>query len=358
MGLISFENFNSDFLLDEEAAGLLRQATDSQTATIYSFPSDFKSQIEGADRLAMSAKIWTLNIGTLAVLFTSCSLVFIVLLLLEVEFPRPVSIIMAIVGMVGFLLAWLSSRYSPRIPSLSGKLFSPRQTWLENRFVVEKARCWHFHLIVRALNEDTETEDTVAKFKNFRAQRYKIDCVHSNTRGEMYRLIDGGDRLHFSGPKPPSLAPSRNIILPTYLKLRLEYQLNYLGGKLGEANSGVFWGVSLNAWGKWAKMISSFLVVAAILSAMISCLVPNLAGISLILAITGLSVRVWGQGMALQPDRVGYQYYYDALTALHKDWLNSKSDEEKLIIALRVEEEARAELEKFLRCNAEATFLF
>jgi hypothetical protein len=78
---------------------------------------------------------------------------------------------------------------------------------------------------------------------------------------------------------------------------------------------------------------------------------------AVVLAIVGVAVRAWRDGLALGEDRERYQDMRHRLELAVERWDTSK-DEEQFQTAEEVEQVTLEELRGFLRSHARAQFLF
>lgn len=246
--------------------------------------------------------------------------------------------------------AFFASRYGP-----------PRRRWLKHRFITEVLRQWHFRRLLdgaaigRSL--DPQNKPTTAVDGTLPAL---IHDLTGNVGDKMAELSQF--RRDPLGPIPHSILPAdvqpRLQMLSAYRALRLDHQREFAVYKLS-ADDRTFAGLSLGALGALTEHLAAVTLVLAL-----TCSITRLfvafawsptAAVSL--AVTGVAVRAWRDGFALEPERERYQEMLHELELLTTRWESAEDDERRFHIAEEVERAGLEELRSFIRTHERAQFL-
>jgi hypothetical protein len=158
----------------------------------------------------------------------------------------------------------------------------------------------------------------------------------------------------------------RAQLLEAYRVLRLDHQLEFAMYKLS-VDDKTFAGLSLLALSNVAEQLAGatlalakLKLVLALGCAIVRLFVPfewaPIAGVSL--AMTGVAVRVWRDGFAVEAERERYQELSHQLASLTARWESADDDEQRFRVAEEVERAALEELRTFIRSHEQAQFLF
>lgn len=254
-------------------------------------------------------------------------------------------------AVAALVLALLASRYGPL-----------RRRWLKHRFVTEVLRQWHFR---RLLEGSTIPHGDAARSPVALPLRESVSAFMSNLAGavgsKMNELAELRRDPLGSIPRTslPRNADVRAQLLEAYRVLRLDHQRDFAIYKLS-VDDRTFAGLSLLALSRLSDQLAGATLVLALGCSIARLFIPfdwaPIAGASL--AMTGVAVRVWRDGLALDSERERYQEMAHELELLTDRWNQAESDEQRFRVAEEVERAALEELRTFIRSQEQAQFLF
>ena len=158
--------------------------------------------------------------------------------------------------------------------------------------------------------------------------------------------------------------------------LRFEHQLRYSHRKIeseGEAT-----GLALEERRNWSEAVATVTLAGAVLVSSMAFLVSLtevffaghglqweplpvtrfLAGSALFLAVLSAASRAYRAAYTLPDESESYEEYCDRVRELRAAFKAASSDTEKLQQLVHLEQEAAAELRRFIRMKMRATFIF
>jgi hypothetical protein len=177
----------------------------------------------------------------------------------------------------------------------------------------------------------------------------------------MDNLAESGIDILGSVPNPqlPKNPETRSQLLEAYRVLRLDHQLEFAVWKLSTDDE-TFLGTSSLALVRLADQLAGTTLLIALALSATRLFIPlewvPFAAVSL--AIVGVSVRAWRDGMALGEERERYQEMRHRLELIVARWRAATSDERRFQVAEEVEQSALEELRSFIRFQDRAQFLF
>ena len=243
-------------------------------------------------------------------------------------------------AVVSLILALLASRYGPF-----------RRRWLKHRFVTEVLRQWHFRGLLDAESADQRNRDLSILLTNLAGSvGAKMDELAELRRDPLGRIP------HARLPVDPNL---RTQLLDAYRVLRLDHQRGFAMYKLS-ADEKTFAGLSLLALSNITNRLAGATLVLALACSLARLFVPfawaPIAGVSL--AVTGVAVRAWRDGLGLEQEKERYQEMLHELELLTARWEDAATEELRFRVAEEVEQAALEELRAFIRLHERAQFLF
>jgi len=257
-------------------------------------------------------------------------------------------------SLIGILLAFLASRYGPF-----------RRKWMKHRFLTECLRRWHFSKIIKGDEVDSSVKTNTTRKKYQERREAEFQSFVSELRGTLGQKMD---RFLESADDPLNEIPLATLpsnpevcreILGAYYVLRLNHQLEYAVYKLSVEDK-TFLNISIDLLTRQ----TDYLAAATLISAMVFSGVQIIVSVnwmpvtSISLAILGVAVRSWRDGLALGEDKERYQDMRYRLERLAARWSNAADDVERFKVAEDVESLATEELRAFIRTHERAQFLF
>ena len=269
------------------------------------------------------------------------------------ELPTPAAKAIEACGLLGLVAAFLASRF-----------WKFRREWLKSRFFCECLRQWQFR----------RTLDGVAIERAAASPAARTDYEHARDAAFGYFVADltreVGQRLgeladsavdpvalpfEPHAPADPAVAAQ---LASAYFHFRLDHQINYAVYKLS-ADDKTFAGVSGELLVKATDMLAAASLVGALAVSVVQLFhaLPfgGFAGVGL--AIFGVAVRAWRDGMALDEERERYQDMRQRLQSLAARWADAPDDPARLRLAEEVERAGLEELRSFVRQHGKAQFL-
>lgn len=268
--------------------------------------------------------------------------------------PRSLETLIEVCGLLGVVLAFLVSRYGPF-----------RRRWLKSRFLTECYRQWHFAQWLDGQTIDSSSDSEAAQIAYLQTRAQRFEGLVSDLRGsvgqKMDRLRECAEPLVDDIPPSslPKVGPVRQQLLDAYRALRLDHQLEYAIYKLSPDDKTLA-RLSLRLLVGATDLLAGTTLVCALGCSILQLTTPQtwmpLAGV--LLAIGGVAVRAWRDGLALGEEQEHYQEMRQRLEVLRERWRKAAADEERLKIAMEVEQFALEELRSFIRTHETAQFLF
>ncbi len=261
-------------------------------------------------------------------------------------------IIVEMSAILGLLVAIFVSRYGPL-----------RRRWLRNRFVTEILRVWHFRYLISTEFDRSGTKQVDRdRYVATRAKAFAAFIRQSDgSVGEkMSRLIT--KREDPLGTIPVLRLPSDKIaceqLLEAYRVLRLDHQIEFAEYKLS-ADDRTLFGASCSLLVQVANLLAGTTLLLAMVAAVLHLFLPLnwLPLVAVSLAIAGVAVRAWRDGLGLEDERERYSEMLHRLESIKQRW-DKSSTQEQLSLASELEHAAVEELRSFLRTHDKAQFLF
>jgi hypothetical protein len=261
-------------------------------------------------------------------------------------------IFVEVCGILGLILALLASKYGPF-----------RRSWLQNRFVTEVLRQWHFRYLL-----DTRAWQPQPHWDSARFEQHRADDLHflqNGLRGAVGQRMDllVNARIDPVGEIPkahlPKDATAQREIIDAYRRLRLDHQIEFAEYKLSPDDR-TFMRLSLEALVSITNQLAGAALVLA-LGCSIARLFQPLPWVSfaaVALAVVGVAIRAWRDGLSLREERERYDEIRHRLGLLRERWHSAANDGARFTIAVEVEQAAAEELRSFIHCHMTAQFLF
>jgi hypothetical protein len=248
-------------------------------------------------------------------------------------------------------LALLASRYGP-----------VRRRWLKHRFVTEVLRQWHFR---RLLDVDMLERAKDGSGQPLTPRNQELSALVHDLAGSVGEKMDALSEFRRDplGPVPRARLPEaphvRAQLLDAYRALRLDHQRDFAIYKLSTEDR-TFAGLSLSALSTFTDQLAGTTLILALAFSVARLVVvfawSPMAAVSL--AITGVAVRAWRDGLALESERERYHEMLHVLELLTVRWESAESEEQRFLIAEEVERAGVEELRFFIRSHERAQFLF
>lgn len=250
-------------------------------------------------------------------------------------------------ALIGFALAILVSRWGPF-----------RRRWLSNRFAAETLRQWHFRRLLDGIDTDAvgaRIERRDADLQGF------LHGLAGSVAQKMDRLIESADDPlpRIPEPKLPTDSRARAELLEAYEQLRLAHQLDFAVYKLSPDDNTL-----LRIPNSLLVQLTQGAAGLTLLFALVFALLPlfgiaeKLSWVAVMLAIGGVAVRAWRDGLLLGEERERYHEVRHRLELLHDRWHAAPNDEARFALGQELEQAALRELRQFLRQHEQAQFLF
>jgi hypothetical protein len=261
-----------------------------------------------------------------------------------------VAIAAEVCAIAALTLALIASRYGP-----------VRRRWLKHRFVAEVLRQWHFRNLLDGGSIERSVTDRAAFGARRRASLEAfLDRLESTPGAHMDSLSQ--HRRDPIGPLHTASLPVdaglRAELLEAYQVLRLEHQRLFAIHKLSPDDR-TFLGLSLSALAQIAEHVASATLVLALAVSVARLIVPfdwaPFAALSL--AVAGVAVRTWRDGVALHQEHDRYHEMLHELELFTARWASAVADDQRLEIAGDVEHAALDECRTFIRSHERAQFV-
>lgn len=338
--------FNHDLLLDEADQKIVRL----RWPTIAKFLIDplLIQRLKKHERSAKLHKQCVQYLGTAAVLLTAYSLLGVTAhSALHLSWADPWEWTFHVAALIGFALAVAASRWGPF-----------RRRWLGNRFIAELLRQWHFRRLLASVDAD----DVAAQIE--RRKRDLQGFLHGLAGAvpqKMDRLIENADDPLPAIPEPklPKNPEARAELLEAYQQLRLDHQLDFAFYKLSPDDNTIL-GLSNRLLVQLTQGAAGLTLFFALVVALLPLfnIAHGLGWVAVMLAIAGVAVRAWRDGLLLGEERERYLEVRHRLELLQDRWRAAPNDDARFALGRELEQAALRELRQFLRQQEQAQFLF
>jgi hypothetical protein len=188
-----------------------------------------------------------------------------------------------------------------------------------------------------------------------------LHTLQGSVGQKMDQMAESGTDVLGAVPSPhlPKTPEARLHLLQAYRILRLDHQLDFAVWKLS-LDDKTFLGISSLGLVRLTDHLASTTLLIALALSVTRLFSPlewvPFAAVSL--AIMGVGVRAWRDGMALGEERERYQEMRHRLELIIARWEAATSDERRFHLAEEVEQLALEELRAFVRSHDRAQFLF
>jgi hypothetical protein len=252
-----------------------------------------------------------------------------------------------------------------------------RFQWCLAVFCRERLRQWHFQkfldgkLITLLATDPAGYDRELDKRWNFLQESLRDGPGMMNE----FKSNMENDFLHTSSDyADPDLL---TLALESLKTLRIEHQLGFSNRKLESEADG--YGLALQERTSWSETVASTSLAGAVLISALTVLLPIaypgwfpahnlsssapdfgrvLGGCALMLAVLSAATRAYRAGCTLPDESESYDEYCDRIREVRLMFKNLPDSEQRLQQLKRLEEEAAAELRRFLRMKSRATFIF
>ena len=255
-------------------------------------------------------------------------------------------------ALLGVSLAGFASRYGPI-----------RRRWLRNRFMTEVLRQWHFRRLLDTYTLDLDSKTGV---KDYLLQRSKeFAALLQELKGTVGQKMD---RFTANGLDPLGDIPDVHMMANTeaqkqlheaFRVLRIDHQLEFMVYKLSEDDK-TFLGFSLDALVQITDQLAGLTLFLALGCSIVQLYRPfswaPFAAVTL--ALAGVAVRTWRDGLALGEEKERYQETLNRLERLRAIWDRATHNDERSVVHRELERTALEEMRSFIRAHGTAQFLF
>ena len=252
-----------------------------------------------------------------------------------------------------------------------------RFQWCLAVFCRERLRQWHFQkfldgkLISRVATDPAAYDQELDKRWNYLQESLR------DGPGMMNEFKSNTENDFFHTPSGYSDSEVVDLVLESLRTLRIEHQLGYSNRKLELEVEGT--GLALQERTSWSETVASSSLAGAVLISALSILLPItrpewfaahnfsssapdlgriLGGCALMLAVLSAASRAYRAGCTLPDESESYDEYCDRIREVRLVFKNIPDTKNRLRQLERLEEEAAAELRRFLRMKSRATFIF
>jgi hypothetical protein len=260
---------------------------------------------------------------------------------------------------------------------LWNRLKRHRMLWCQAVFYRERLRQWHFQkfldgpLIEKLVGNEAEYDAELNR------RRVQLEQNFHDGYGTMMEFTRFASRENNFLHEPANYSDSRiaRTVFDALRTLRFEHQLRFSQRKIEpEAEHA---SLALKERATVSETIASVTLAGAVLISALSVFVSGahefdlplqwdqllitrcLGGTALLLAVVSAASRAYRSGFTLPDESESYEEYCGRIRELKPVFLKTAlSDEEKLRQLEQLEEEAAAELRRFMRMKTRATFLF
>lgn len=252
-------------------------------------------------------------------------------------------------ALVGLVFALFASRWGPL-----------RRRWLIHRFLTEVLRQWHFRRLLDTRAPGPASISASVLERRDRDLASFLDSIRGSVGQKMDRLIDDATDPLGAIPAPvvPADPVARSQLVEAYGELRLLHQLDFAVYKLS-VDDRTFLGVS----GRGLVVVTDQLAAVTLLLAL-GCSIAQmirpegvLSFAAVALAISGVAIRSWRDGLSLGEERERYHELRHRMDLLHARWEAAADDGSRFALAGEVEQAGVEELRSFLRAHERAQFV-
>ena len=262
---------------------------------------------------------------------------------------------------------------------LWGRWKGHRAKWCVALFLRERLRQWHFQMFLDGRLMDLFLTKPDMFESELDARWHDLQQNFRDGSGMMNAFVRSathqGDFFHEpSDFTNDSLAES---VLRALWILRVEHQLRFSRRKTAPGGEGA--SLALQERTSWSETVASTSLAAAVVVCAMAFVVSlfhfwpvgghgaawatvqlsrELAGSALALAVLSAASRAYRAGYTLPDESESYEEYCDRIRELQAGLKSVPEDREKLKKLVQLEEEAAAELRRFLRMKLRATFIF
>lgn len=252
-----------------------------------------------------------------------------------------------------------------------------RSRWCLAVFCRERLRQWHFQKFLDGQLISLLTTDPAGYDQELSRRWNRLQESLRDGSGMMNEFKSNTENDLFHSPSSYSDSELIPLVLESLRTLRIEHQLGYSNRKLDlEADNS---GLALQERTSWSETVASSSLAGAVLISALSVFLPfcrpewfaphNAAsslpdlrrifgGCALMLAVLSAASRAYRAGFTLPDESESYDEYCDRVRELRSVFKNIPNAESRLQQLERLEEEAAAELRRFLRMKSRATFIF
>jgi hypothetical protein len=252
-----------------------------------------------------------------------------------------------------------------------------RFQWCLAVFCRERLRQWHFQkfldgkLISLLATDPTAYDQELDKRWNYLQESLRdgpgmMNEFKSNTENDFFYTSSDYTDLELV-----------TDVLESLKTLRIEHQLGFSNRKLESEADG--YGLALRERTSWSEAVASSSLAGAVLISALSVFLPIarpewfaaynfsssaphigrvLGGCALMLAVLSAVSRAYRAGCTLPDESESYDEYCDRIREVRSVFKSIPDKGKRLQQLKRLEEEAAAELRRFLRMKSRATFIF
>jgi len=294
--------FNHDLLIASEDQNSARERWPVIAGSLIDVEllEEFGSHEERAKRYKRRVQ-W---VGTVSVILMVAALVGATLSLPNRQLPSAGAtsirgMALELCALVGLILALLASRFGPY-----------RRRWLKHRFLTECYRRWHFRSVTSSGYSGGSPLPVSGNHNGDAPARRDFKNLVQELNGSVGQKMDGlrdngkdplGEPVRTSLPTDPT---AKQQLLEAFKVLRIDHQLDYAAYKIS-ADDNTFLGLSITAWIGLTELLAGTSLFLA-LAFSVTQIFHNEEWMSLVavlLAIVGVGVRAWRDGMSLIQER-------------------------------------------------------
>lgn len=232
--------------------------------------------------------------------------------------------------------------------------------------MTETLRQWHFRRLLDGPTIQAACSSEADALQYEQQRRNALAALLHNVKGavgqHMDHLVESGTDVlgRIPAARLPENPEIRTELLQAYRVLRLDHQIEFAKWKLS-VDDQTFLGMSSIALVQVTELLAgtTLLVALGISVAHLFFPIEWAPFTAVSLAIIGVAVRTWRDGLALVDERERYQEMHHRLELLIARWdLAGENDERRFQVAEEVEQLALEELRGFIRSHDRAQFLF
>jgi hypothetical protein len=252
-----------------------------------------------------------------------------------------------------------------------------RFQWCLAVFCRERLRQWHFQKFLDGRLISLLATDPAAYDKELDKRWINLQESLRDGPGMMNEFKSNTENDFFHTPSVYADSELVPEVLESLKTLRVEHQLGFSNRKLESDADGS--GLALQERMSWSETVASFSLAGAVLISALSVFLPItrpewfaarnfsssgpnfariLGGFALMLAVLSAGSRAYRAGCTLPDESESYDEYCDRIREVRLVFKSLPESEDRLQQLKRLEEEAAAELRRFLRMKSRATFIF